>query len=107
MEFQVNLSSGATQEQRVINTSSWSTCLAYCEGTGMDLSTIQALPQTNIVIHDLGTNNCYQAYIKLGGAPINYWVWANDFQSFNTWVNTLTNPVVEIIQNSNKLYVTV
>jgi hypothetical protein len=73
----------------------------------MDLSTIQALPQTNIVIHDLGTNNCYQTYIKVGGVPINYWVWANDFQSFSTWVNTLTNPVVEIIQNSNKLYVTV
>lgn len=107
MEFQVNLASGATQEQRVISTSSWSTCLAYCEGTGLDLSTIQSIPQINIVIHDSGTTNCYSAYIKVGGVPINYMVWANNFESFNTWVNTLTNPVIQIVQNSNKLYVTV
>jgi hypothetical protein len=33
--------------------------------------------------------------------------WANNFQSFTTWVNYLTNLVTQTLQNSNKLYLTV
>jgi hypothetical protein len=33
--------------------------------------------------------------------------WVNNFQSFTTWVNYLTNLVIQTLQNSNKLYVTV
>lgn len=107
MNFQVNLGDGVNQEQRVINSSSWSTCLAYCEGTELPILTIQALPQTNIVVHDSGTNNCYTTNIVLGGVRNSYMVWANDFQSFTTWINSLTSPVIQSVQNSNKLYVTV
>ena len=107
MEFLVNYFSANTQEQRVVNTSSWSTCLAYCEGAGLELLSIQSMSQMNVVIHDSGTNNCYTAYIKVGGVPINYMVWANSFESFNTWFETLTNPVLQNLLFSNKLYVTV
>jgi hypothetical protein len=107
MNFQVNLGDGVNQEQRIINSSSWSTCLAYCEGTELPILTIQALPQTNIVVHDSGTNNCYTTNIVLGGVRNSYMVWANDFQSFTTWINSLTSPVIQSVQNSNKLYVTV
>ena len=107
MNFQVNLGDGVNQEQRVINSSSWSTCLAYCEGTELPILTIQTLPQTNIVVHDSGTNNCYTTNIVLGGVRNSYMVWANDFQSFTTWINSLTSPVIQSVQNSNKLYVTV
>jgi len=41
MNFLVNLGSGVTQEQRIVNASSWSTCLAYCEGTGLTIVSIQ------------------------------------------------------------------
>ena len=33
--------------------------------------------------------------------------WSNNFQSFTTWVNSLTNSAIQTLQNSNKLYVTV
>ena len=33
--------------------------------------------------------------------------WVSNFQSFTTWVNYLTNFVIQTLQNSNKLYVTV
>jgi hypothetical protein len=33
--------------------------------------------------------------------------WANNFQSFTTWVNYLTNLVTQTLQNSYKLYLTV
>ena len=107
MNFQVNLGDGVTQEQRVVSASSWSTCLAYCEGTELPILSIQALAQVNIVVHDSGTNNCYTTYINSNGVQNNYMVWANDFQSFTTWLNSLTSPVIQSVQNSNKLYVTV
>jgi hypothetical protein len=107
MNFLAILSSGATQEQRIINASSWSTCLAYCEGVGLTITSIQSLPSANIVIHDSGTNNCYNSFIMVGGVAINYVVWANSFESFNIWFETLTDAVLQNLQFSNKLYVTV
>ena len=107
MNFQVNLGSGSTQEQRIVNTSSWSTCLAYCEGTGLDIVTIQLLPLVNIVQLSTETTDCYQGTIKVNGVATQYFVWANSFDSFNTWFESLTNPVLQNIQFSNKLYVTV
>jgi hypothetical protein len=107
MNFQVNLGSGSTQEQRIVNTSSWSTCLAYCEGTGLDIVTIQLLPLVNIVQLSTETTDCYQGTIKVNGVATQYFVWANSFDSFNTWFESLTTPVLQNIQFSNKLYVTV
>ena len=107
MDFLVNLSSGSTQEQRVINTSSWSTCLAYCEGTELNIVSIQQLPNANIVQLGAESINCYQGTIKVNGVAIQYFVWANNFDTFTAWFDTLTNPTLQNIQLSNKLYVTV
>ncbi len=107
MNFQASLGTGSTQEQRIINASSWSTCLAYCEGTGLDIVTIQLLPLVNIVQLSTETTDCYQGTIKVNGVATQYFVRANSFDSFNTWFESLTNPVLQNIQFSNKLYVTV
>lgn len=107
MNFQVNLGIAVAQEQRVINASSWSTCLAYCEGTGLDISNIQLLSVPNIVIFNTGTTNCYFTNIKFEGLNVVYMVWANDFNSFLTWFDTLTDSELINVQNQNKLYVTV
>jgi hypothetical protein len=107
MNFQASLGTGSTQEQRIINASSWSTCLAYCEGTGLNITNIQLLSLVNIVQLDSETTDCYQGTIKVNGVATQYFVWANSFDSFNTWFDTLTNPVLQNIQFSNKLYVTV
>ena len=107
MNFQASLGTGATQEQRIINSSSWSTCLAYCEGTGLEITSIQLLPTVNIVQLDSETTECYQGTIKVNGVSTQYFVWSNSFDSFNTWFDTLTNPVLQNLQFSNKLYVTV
>ena len=107
MNFQASLGTGSTQEQRIINASSWSTCLAYCEGTGLNITNIQLLPNVNIVQLSTETTDCYQGTIKVNGVATQYFVWANSFDSFNTWFDSLTNPVLQNIQFSNKLYVTV
>lgn len=107
MIFQSSLGEGYLQEQRIINASSWSACLNYCEGTELTIIAIQLLPFVNIVQLDTETTECYQGTIKVNGVPTQYLVWANSFDSFNTWFETLTNPVLQNIQFSNKLYVTV
>jgi len=107
MNFQASLGTGSTQEQRIINASSWSTCLAYCEGTGLNISNIQLLPNVSIVQLSTETTDCYQGTIKVNGVATQYFVWANSFDSFNTWFESLTTPVLQNIQFSNKLYVTV
>ena len=107
MNFQASLGTGSTQEQRIINASSWSTCLAYCEGTGLNITNIQLLPNVNIVQLSTETTDCYQGTIKVNGVATQYFVWANSFDSYNTWFESLTNPVLQNIQFSNKLYVTV
>jgi hypothetical protein len=107
MNFQAILGTGLTQEQRIINAPSWSTCLAYCEGVGKDIQSIILIPTSIIVLHDLNTTNCYTTVIKINEVISQYVVWANDFESFTTWLNTLSNPIIQSITNQNKLYVTV
>jgi hypothetical protein len=43
MNFQVSLGEGPSQESRVVVANSWSTCLAYSEGTGLQIKSIQSL----------------------------------------------------------------
>ena len=108
MNFLVTFNSPTQQQTiEVINASSWATCLAYCEGTGLDIVTIQLLPLVNIVQLSTETTDCYQGTIKVNGVATQYFVWANSFDSFNTWFESLTTPVLQNIQFSNKLYVTV
>ena len=107
MNFHVSLGEPSSQEQRIINASSWSSCLEYCEGTNQNILSIHLMPSLTTVIHNEGTDNCYQVTIKNEGVTSQYFVWANDFESFTTWVNTLTNPKIQSLQNTNKLYVIV
>jgi hypothetical protein len=107
MNFQAILGTGLTQEQRIINAPSWSTCLAYCEGAGKDIQSIQLIPTSIIVLHDLNTTNCYTTVIKINEVITQYVVWVHNFESFTTWLNTLSNPIIQSITNQNKLYVTV
>ena len=108
MNFHVSLGEPSSQEQRIINASSWSSCLEYCEGTNKNILSIHlAAPSLTTVIHNEGTDNCYQVNIKNEGVTSQYFVWANDFEAFTTWVNTLTNPKIQSLQNTNKLYVIV
>ena len=107
MNFQVLLGEGASQETNFIVAPSWSSCLAYCEGTGLSFNGINSLPNTQVVILDSGTTNCYQVTLLINGVTVIYSVWANTYASFNTWLDSLTNAELKSLQFTNKLYVTV
>ena len=107
MNFQVSLGEGPSQEIRIVVANSWSTCLAYCEGTGLQLKSIQSLLNVNMVIINSGTTNNYQVNLKSDGIISNYMVWASDYTTFNTWIDSQTNAELINLQLANKLYVTV
>lgn len=109
MNFIATLETELTQEQelRIINASSWSKCLEYCEGTGLLIRNIQSLSSANVVIHDSESSNCYHTVINSEGVSSRYFVYANSLESFNTWLGTLTNSTLQSIQIRNKIYATV
>jgi len=107
MKFQVLLGEGASQETYFIIAPSWSSCLAYCEGTGLSFNGINSLPNMQVEVLDSGTTNCYQVSLLINGVTTVYSVWASTYTTFNTWVSSLTNAELKTLQFSNKLYVTV
>lgn len=107
MNFLVQLNGESGQEQRVINASSWSTCLAYCEGTGLTILTIQSIPNA-IVNYNVSGNTCYNvSAINSEGGLESHYVWESNFADVSTWVESQGFQSVNIIQSSNKSYVVV
>jgi len=107
MNFQVLLGEGASQESNFIVAPSWSSCLAYCEGTGKSFNGIQSLPNTQVVLINSGTTNCYQVNLSVNGVNTPYSVWSETYASFNNWLDSLTGAELISLQFTNKLYVTV
>jgi hypothetical protein len=107
MNFQVLFGEGASQENYFIVAPSWSSCLAYCEGTGKLFNGIQSLPNTQVVLLNTGTTNCYQVNLSVNGANTPYSVWSETYASFNNWVDSLSGAELIFLQTINKVYVTV
>jgi hypothetical protein len=110
MNFQATLTNSGTQVNKIINSNSWSSCLAYCEGTGFDINFIsQISSNTTIVLNNPTSQNCYTVLLKSNSAStsFNYFVFDTDFSSLETWLAEQTDTIVVSIQLSQKSYVTV
>ena len=107
MKFQVSLGVAPSQELRVVIANSWSTCLAYCEGVGSSINTINQIDSINMVIIDSGATGCYQVTLKNGSVVSTSMVWASTYSSFNAWLDNQVDVELTTLQFSNKLYVTV
>ena len=108
MIFYVSFTNQSSQLPLIINASSWSSCLAYCEGTGNPLQSIQYLPNAVANNNVTGITNCYQVLVRNAQAEqVNHYVWETDFNSLTTWIESQQFSQVLTIQNSNKSYVVV
>ena len=108
MNFLATLSN--SQVNKIINANSWSACLAYCEGTGLNINSIVQLPSsTSVILKDPTTENCYNVFLKSNSSTTNSnnFVFANDFNSLETWLADQTDVYVVNIQLTQKSYVTV
>ena len=110
MNFQATLTNSGTQVNKIINANSWSSCLAYCEGTGFDINFIsQIASNITVVLNDASSQNCYTVTFKSNSSStgFNYFVFDTDFNSLETWLAAQTDAIVVGIQLSQKSYVTV
>jgi len=107
MNFLATLTDYGLPVNKVINTNSWSTCLAYCEGVGSSINSINEIDSINMVIVDSGATGCYQVTLKNGSVTSTSMVWASTYSSFNAWLDNQVDVELTTLQFSNKLYVTV
>ena len=107
MNFLVTLGAVSSQEQYVINAPSWSSCLAYCEGTQQPIFSIQLLPNSIINYNVSGTNCFIVSGKNAQGVQENHYVWESNFESLSAWVELQGFQTVNTVQSSNKTYVVV
>ena len=112
MNFQVTFSAGTgpvNSSFKIINASSWSTCLAYCEGTGIDISQIINLANIEVVVNDETTTNCFQVTLKSSTTQLQntYMVFDTSYNTLQTWIGAQTNKTVVNISLQQKTYVVV
>jgi|688.fasta_scaffold116152_7 hypothetical protein len=110
MNFLVTFTNSGTQINKLINANSWSSCLAYCEGTGFDINNIVKLSSNvSVILKDPTSENCYNVNLKSNSSNTNSnnFVFANDFNSLETWLADQTDITVMYIQLTQKSYVTV
>ncbi len=107
MNFLATIGTAQAPQQLVISASSWSSCLAYCEGTGEPIQNILQL-QTFIINHNVSGTNCYLvSAVKTLGSVENHYVWEDSFDSLNNWIELQGFLSVQQVQYSNKAYVVV
>jgi hypothetical protein len=112
MNFQVTFSAGTgpvNSSFKIVNASSWATCLAYCEGTGDGISQIMNLNNIEVVINDDSSTNCYQISLKSDTTQLltSYMVFDTSYDTLQTWINSQTNKTVTNIGLQQKTYVVV
>jgi hypothetical protein len=112
MNFQVTFSAGTgpvNSSFKIVNASSWATCLAYCEGTGDGISQIMNLNNIEVVINDDSSTNCYQVSLKSNTTQLltSYIVFDTSYDTLQTWINSQTNKSVANINVQQKTYVVV
>jgi hypothetical protein len=112
MNFQVTFSAGTGPVNsllEIVNAPSWSTCLAFCEGTGRAITQIMSLENTEVVVNDAISTNCYQVNLKSTTTQLlkSYMVFDTSYDSLQTWIAAQTDFSVASINLQQKTYVVV
>ena len=106
MNFQASFSNSPTVI-KLINAPSWSSCLAYCEETGLVLNSMGSF-NDEIVINDNTTTNCYLVtLLSETMVNTNHVVFDTDYNTLQTWINAQTGKTCIGIRLSEKTYVVV
>jgi hypothetical protein len=95
------------QSSTLLSASTWSQATAYGEGTGKDIQQMFQPQSTEIVLNYPSSTNCYQVLCKNTnfGLSQSYYVFEENFQSLNTWIESLTDLEVVNISNQQRNYV--
>ena len=97
------------QSSTLLSATTWSDATAYAEGTGKEIQLINQPNNATLVLNSPISNNCYQVGLKDNetGASTNYFVFDEDYQSLNTWIELQTNKEVTQLYVQQKNYVSI
>ena len=98
------------QSSTLLSASTWSDATAYAEGTGKLIASInEPYGPPTLVLNSPLSNNFYQLSLKNNttGTFTLYFVFEEDFQSLNTWIELQTNTEVIQISNQQRNYVSI
>jgi hypothetical protein len=95
------------QSSTLLSASTWSQATAYGEGTGKDIQQMFQPQNTEIVLNYPSSTNCYLVLCKNRNFGLSqpYYVFEENFQSLNTWIESLTDLEVINISNQQRNYV--
>ena len=99
----------ADQSQNILTASTWSQAVAYAEGTGKDILQIFNPPNGELVLNSPSSTTCYQVVCKNTEtfSAESYFVFEEDFQSLNTWIESLPNTEVRNLSKQQSNYVVI
>ena len=107
MHFLVSFTIPGGLQNRIISANSWSSCLSYCEGTGLYFRNITDLSTAIINYASPGTN-CYQiSALDENGINVSAFVWESNFDAVTVWIDSQNFQKVNSILLSNNSYVIV
>ena len=106
MNFLVVFGTG-TPQQYIVSANTWSSCLAYCEGTGKEIQSIGTLSKVTFFPNVSGTNSYQVTCSNAQGDLKNLVVWETNVDSLLTWLDSQGYNSIKTIQQSDKSYVVV
>jgi hypothetical protein len=107
MVFLASLSIDSIHTEKIIVTNTWSECVAYCEGLSSQISSIQTMPDSTLILNHPESENCYfvTSISKTSGIWYNYLVWETDFDTLYTWIQSQPSLSIQSISERNIAYV--
>jgi hypothetical protein len=86
----------------LLSATTWSDAAAYAEGTDKDILSINQPSNITLVLNSPQSNNCYQLTLKNAET---YFVFEEDFQSLNTWIESQSTTEVSQLYQQQRNYV--
>ena len=99
----------ADQSSNILTASTWSQAVYYAEGTGKDILQISKPLNGELILNSPSSTTCYLVVCKNTetSTPQSYFVFEEDFQSLNTWIESLPNTEVRNLCKQQRNYVVI
>lgn len=95
------------QSSTLLSASTWSEATAYAEGTGKQIASITEPVNPTVVLNSPLSTNFYQVTLKntSTGTSSLFYVFDDDYQSLNTWIESQPNSELTNLLNQQRNYV--
>jgi hypothetical protein len=97
------------QSSTLLSAATWSDATAYAEGTGKQIGSITEPINPTLVLNSPLSSNFYQITLKNISTGISalYFVFEENYQSLNSWIELQSNTELTALTNSQRNYVSI